>query len=87
MFRLKIWTILLSLMMLISPLLSCKRDGNSTKGLEYQTINEIRDIKPEKTVKVKLKRDKKGEYSWELSGDNVDKIIEVDKRLRESIKD
>jgi len=74
-------------MMLISPLQSCKRDGNSTKGLEYQTINEIRDIKPEKTVKVKLKRDKKGEYSWELSGDNVDKIIEVDKRLRESIKD
>ncbi len=42
-------------------------------------------IKPKKPVKIKLKRSAKGEYSWDLSGSDVDKIIKVDKRLRESI--
>jgi hypothetical protein len=35
------------------------------------------------TVKVKLKRSKEGDYSWELTGHNANKVIEEDKKLRE----
>lgn len=43
---------------------------------------EIQQIKPKKPVKVKLKRSSEGKYTWELSGDDVDDIVKIDKRLR-----
>jgi hypothetical protein len=43
---------------------------------------ELQQIKPKKPVKIKLKRTAKDEYSWELSGDDVDEIVQADKRLR-----
>jgi hypothetical protein len=59
-----------------------------TKGKEepavFRTIPELSKIKPEKPVKIKLKRNKGGEYTWELSGDSPDKVIEADKQLKET---
>jgi len=52
----------------------------------FKEIPEIQEIKPEKPPKIKLKRDKKDEYSWEISGGNVDEIIKIDKRLREGLE-
>ena len=43
---------------------------------------ELQQIKPKKPVKVKLKRTAKDEYSWELSGDDVEEIVRTDHRLR-----
>ena len=43
---------------------------------------ELQQIKPKKPVKIKLKRTAKDEYSWELSGDDVDDIVRTDHRLR-----
>ena len=43
---------------------------------------ELQQIKPKKPVKIKLKRTAKDEYSWELAGDDVDEIVQADKRLR-----
>ncbi|GAB6182339.1 hypothetical protein [Thermodesulfovibrio hydrogeniphilus] len=43
--------------------------------------------KPKKPVKIKLHRDKKGEYSWDITGENVDDIIKADKRLRQLLKE
>ena len=43
--------------------------------------------KPKKPVKIKLHRDKKGEYTWDITGENVDDIIKVDKRLRQLLKE
>jgi len=43
---------------------------------------ELQQIKPKKPVKIKLKRTAKDEYSWELSGDDVDEIVRTDHRLR-----
>jgi len=46
---------------------------------------ELQQIKPKKPVKIKLKRTAKDEYSWELSGDDADDIIQVDRRLRKML--
>jgi len=43
--------------------------------------------KPKKPVKIKLHRDKKGEYSWDITGENADEIIRADKRLRQLLKE
>jgi hypothetical protein len=43
---------------------------------------ELQQIKPKKPVKIRLKRTAKDEYSWELSGDDVDDIVRTDQRLR-----
>ncbi|MGB9710710.1 MAG: hypothetical protein ACPLZA_04340 [Thermodesulfovibrio sp.] len=57
------------------PQVQVKKD----KTLQY--------AKPKKPVKIKLHRDKKGEYSWDITGENVDEIIKADKRLRQLLKE
>lgn len=37
---------------------------------------------PPPEVKVKLRRDGKENYSWELSGSDVDQILKTDEKLR-----
>jgi len=36
-------------------------------------------------VKIKLKRDGKDNYSWELSGSDVDQILKVNEKLRKQL--
>jgi hypothetical protein len=36
-------------------------------------------------VKVKLRRDGKENYSWELSGSDVDQILKADEKLRKQV--
>ena len=36
-------------------------------------------------VKIKLKKDGKDTYSWELSGSDVDQILKVNERLRKQL--
>ncbi|MFN3739305.1 MAG: hypothetical protein ACK4TF_01365 [Thermodesulfovibrionales bacterium] len=52
--------------------------------LRIEKIPEIQQVRPERPVRIKLKRDAQGRYSWELSGDNPDEIIRIDKRLRKT---
>ncbi len=58
------------------------KDDTQKDELKLEKIPEIQQIRPERPVKIKLRRDVQGRYSWELSGDNPDEIIRVDKRLR-----
>jgi len=53
-----------------------------TKNFQVKKQPEIQQIKPMKPVKVKLKRSAEGKYSWDLSGDNVDEVVRIDKRLK-----
>ncbi len=46
---------------------------------------ELQQIKPKKPVKIKLKRTAKDEYSWELSGDDVQEIVRTDHKLRKML--
>jgi len=42
--------------------------------------------KPQKPVKIKLHRNAKVEYSWDLNGDNADEIVNTDRKLRKLLK-
>ena len=57
------------------------------KAEEIFTTNpEIKQTEPKKPVKIKLRRTATGKYSWDLRGDDVDEILEIDNRLRERLK-
>jgi hypothetical protein len=47
---------------------------------------DIQQVKPQKPVKIKLHRNAKGEYSWDLSGDNVDEVVNADSKLKKLLK-
>ena len=47
---------------------------------------DVRNVRGEKPVKIKLKRTVKGTYIWEITGDDARKIIEADRKLREEYK-
>jgi hypothetical protein len=55
------------------------------ESFRFKKEPELQQIRPKKTVKIKLKRTAKDEYSWELAGDDVDEIIKADRRLRQQL--
>jgi hypothetical protein len=42
---------------------------------------------PPPEVKIKLKKDGKNNYSWELSGSDVDQILKVNEKLRRQLEE
>lgn len=54
--------------------------------IQFRKQPEIQQIKPPKPVKIKLHRNNKGEYSWDITGDNLDEIVKTDKKLRKLLK-
>jgi len=65
---------------------ACTDSGGGPEEPVFTQIPEIQEIKPEKPVKIKLKRNAKDDYSWEINGDRVDEIIGADKKLRKGLK-
>jgi len=65
---------------------ACTDNASTSEERVFKQIPELQEIKPHKPVKIKLKRNAKGEYSWDLSGNDTDIIIEADKKLQESLK-
>ena len=53
--------------------------------LTFKKQPEIQQIKPQKPVKIKLKRLANGTYTWDLTGDNVKEIIRIDRELRKQL--
>lgn len=49
---------------------------------QFKKQPAIQHVKPKKPVKIKLKRTAEGKYTWDLTGDDADEIVRVDKRLR-----
>jgi hypothetical protein len=62
-----------------------KPEGSSVAKvvIEKEKIEKGQPHPPE--VKIKLKRDSKGIYSWELSGSDVDQILKVNEKLRKQL--
>lgn len=52
------------------------------QGFQFSKQPQLQQIKPKKPVRIKLKRTAKNEYSWELTGDDVDEVVNVDRKLR-----
>lgn len=51
--------------------------------VEKETIEKEAPLPPE--VKIKLKKDGKDNYSWELSGSDVDQVLKVNEKLRKKL--
>lgn len=60
-------------------------DGTNRKPV-FQQVPELKAIKQEKPVKIKLKRGASGNYSWEISGYDADRIIEENNKLKKSVE-
>lgn len=55
-------------------------------GFIFGRDRALYSVAPKKPVKVKLKLGTDGKYTWELTGDDVESIIEADRKLREHYK-
>jgi hypothetical protein len=51
--------------------------------VEKESTERERPLPPE--VKIKLKKDGKDNYSWELSGSDVDQILKVNEKLKRQL--
>jgi hypothetical protein len=65
---------------------ACSKGEDKAEPVVFKKVPEIEEIRPQKPVRIKLKRNTKGEYSWDISGENADEIINVDRRLRDALK-
>ncbi len=74
-----------SLMILSFLVFACSEPAGKQQEAVFKQRPEIAEIKPDKTVKIKLKRSADGNYSWELSGDDAEQVIQADRKLKESL--
>jgi hypothetical protein len=65
---------------------ACTNGESNQQTTVFKKQPELQMIRPQKPVNIKLKRNASGSYSWELKGDDPDKIIEVDSRLKGALK-
>lgn len=72
---------------LLIPLLtsSCNNTSYEKEEINLGRDEKITHIVPEKPVKIKVKRNREGEYSWELYGDKAEKIVEINKTLESGL--
>jgi hypothetical protein len=52
------------------------------QGFQFSKQPQLQQVKPKKPVRIKLRRTAKDEYSWELTGDDVDAVVKADRKLR-----
>ncbi len=78
-FGVSIFAVLFSLFS-FSPAHSAEKEG-----FQFKKQPELQQIIPKKPVKIKLRRTAKDEYIWELTGDDADEIIKVDRKLRKML--
>lgn len=55
-------------------------------ALQFGKNQDVQQIRPKKPVRIKLHRNAKGEYQWDITGDNADEIVRADMRLRKLLK-
>ncbi len=66
--------------------LSAEAVSAEKEDFQFKKQQEIQQVKPKKPVKIKLKRSNEGKYAWELAGDDVDEIVNADRKLRRLLK-
>ncbi len=87
-------TILALLIMMTFLLISCEKkslppQANSENQpvpkviVEREKVQRESPLPPE--VKIKLKKDGKDNYSWELSGSDADQILKVNDKMRKQL--
>ena len=71
---------LLLIVVLLSPAYAAGADNKPP--LRFVKTPAVQQIRPRRPVKIKLHRGAKGEYQWDITGDNADAVVMADKRLR-----
>jgi len=51
--------------------------------VEKEKVEKVRPLPPE--VRIKLKRDGKENYTWELSGTDADEVLKVNEKMRKQL--
>lgn len=85
---------LLAYLILLVFLACCERKPSSSDikpeplqtpkvTIEREKIEREEALPPE--VKIKLKRDGKDNYSWEVSGSDVDQVLKINEKLRKKL--
>lgn len=86
--------ILVVFMLLIFSAVACEKKSSPSEGksenpsvpkviVEKEKVEKEPPLPPE--VKIKLKKDGKDNYSWELAGSDVDQILKVNEKLRKQL--
>jgi len=81
-------------MALILAVIACGKESLPPQGksenppvpkviVEKENMRKEQPLPPE--VKIKLKKDGKNSYSWELTGSDVDQVLRVNERLRKQL--
>ena len=79
-------SVFIFLMMLLFIIAACTGNDEADRKPVFQQVPELKEIKPERPVKIKLKRGASGKYSWEISGDDAERIIKANNKLKESVE-
>ena len=80
---------------LIFSLIACEKKSVPPQGrsenppvpkviVEREKVEREQPLPPE--VKIKLKKDGKDSYSWELTGSDVDQVLKVNEKLRKQLR-
>lgn len=88
------WKIFTCFVLFIFNLIACERRPLSTEGknevpsgskviIEKEKMEKSQPLPPE--VKIRLKRDGKDNYSWELNGSDVDQILKINEKLKKQL--
>ena len=79
---------ILMLIFVISPVLpyDVTHCADSRPPLQFSKNRDVQQVKPKRPVKIKLHRNTKGEYMWDITGDNADEVAKADARLRNLLK-
>ncbi len=86
--------ILVAWMVLVFCLIACEKKSPLPESksvtpsvpkviVEREKVEKEQPLPPE--VKIKLKKDGKDSYSWELAGSDVDQILKVNEKLRKQL--
>lgn len=87
----KIWIVFAASIFI---LIACEKESLPPQGksespsvpkviVEKEKVEKEQPLPPE--VKIKLKKDGKDSYSWELTGSDVDQILKVNGKLRKQL--
>lgn len=71
-------------LLLLSPAVSGAGDGG--EGFRFRKDPDIGQALPEKPVQIKLRRLSDGGYTWEIRGDDPEKVMEADRKLRDRFR-
>lgn len=77
----KSYLILLSVVFFMCSLIEIPQTYAQSQ-VQVSQDKTLQYAKPKKPLRIKLHRSKNGEYSWDITGENVDEIVRADKRLR-----